>query len=62
MSTHRNDNTGGQNTPILNANPQHNIGGVKPTAFQDVILNAKKRTVVNVIDNPESVSASASVQ
>ena len=61
MSTHEDDNTGGQNTPILNANPHHNLGGVEPTAFQDIILNAKKRMVVNFIDNPESVSASASV-
>ena len=49
MSAHGNDNTSGQNTPNLNANPQPNLGGVKPTAFQDVILNAKKRMVVNVM-------------
>ena len=62
MSAHGNDNTGGQNTPNLNANPQPNLGGVKPTAFQDIILNAKKRMVFNVIDNPEYVSASTFVQ
>ena len=58
MSAHGNENTSGQNTPNLNANPQPNLGGVEPTAFQDIILNAKKRMVVNVIENPESVSAS----
>ena len=61
MSTHGDNNTSGQNTPILNANPQHNPEGVKPTEFQDINLNAKKKMVVNFIDNSESFSASTSV-
>ena len=58
MSAHGDNNIPGSNTPILNSNPVPNLEGVEPTAFQKNILNAKKRMVVDVIDNPESVSAS----
>ena len=62
MSAHRDKNAGGQNTPILNANPHHNLGGVEPTAFKNIILNAKKSMVVNAIGNHESISTSEAVR
>ena len=34
-----------------------NLGGVKPNAFQNIILNSKKKNGVNILDNTESTSA-----